>query len=257
VARAGRWFRRNRLVASSLSLAFISLAAFTAGSIWFALNQKKLKAAAELDQLTARYETNKVVMNYKLLSDQKLAIQEDYFNEIQTSRSKFKELIQAEQEKLAPKMFEDLYQLNCAKWLESAQKLYNDLENDFTRPELNLQLAAFIAEMLKSTGQKWKADTWQERVIRQALNYPKTEKISHRTLGLIVDATLEYCSREPHGREEISTNAELASRIYQQFNLDRLQDSPSEQIQKNRASIGKLVEKLESLANKGQVIPGH
>lgn len=243
LARAWRWCRRNRLVAASLGFAFFSLLALTTASIWFAIFQKQLKEEAELSRLTEKHTTDKMLSNYMQLSKQKVAIQQEYFDEIQSSIFQLNELAQSTKEKLTPDLLAELNQLNRRKWLESAKSLYSQLENEFSQPEFSLQLACFIAENLETEASAKELALWRTRLKSMALNYPPTAKITNRTLGLIYGATLRIC-RHPSLKSD--EKSELASSIYRLYPLDRLSEPPSPQIRRQNDQLGELAKQLSS-----------
>ena len=252
VARAWRWCRRNRLVAISLGLASLSIILLTSASVWFAIFQKQLKEEADQNRLIAKYETEKAVLSYKQVNEQKFRFQQEYFNEIQRSILQLKELALTPKEKFTPELVAELNRLNRKKWLESSKELYSQLENEFSQPEFSLQLTCFIAENLEADTPADELALWRNRLKLFAQNFSASTKVSNHTLELIHRATLNICSQ---AAPTIQEKAELADWIYRFYPLDRLNEPPSTQTRRQYAQLSELVNQLTNAAGKPQISP--
>ena len=240
LARAWRWCRRKPLIAASLAIAGLSLTCLTAGSIAFAIIQKNLRFDAELNRNYAADQNRIALANYRNLDVQNIEIRQILFNAIQNTITQLNLLNRTPKAELTPDLLLKINHLNQTKWLELAKDVSSKMENDFTEPDLLLQLACFITLTQDESTPAAELAHWQNHFKNLALNFPKSQKISNQLLELVYQATLSIA--QPTIGTTNTEQLSFAKEIYHLYKLDRLNQTPSSPTLQLYLNLSKLAD---------------
>lgn len=116
VGKAWRWARRNTTVAALLGFSFILITLIIAGSVFYALNQNKLRQRAEDLKLIAQ-------MNEQIANNQFEQIRDKYFRELELSSNGFDELRKIYDQGFAQLEFKTYYYKMIEQRFERANEM--------------------------------------------------------------------------------------------------------------------------------------
>lgn len=242
IFKAWRWCQRNRMLAGSLMVAFVSLAALVGGAIEFLASRERFKTESVEIRTQSRKNSIEAIEIRKRINDEAGRGEIDYLNSIRATLGLFQELSEKPASALTPELVEGKYRTFKGQSIIELQRIFNRIENDFTRPEASIQVCGLLASLLNDSGANAEANTWMDRMTTLVLNYPEMQKVDPETMTMVyrvlVTASLKAKSLPMPDQKRL----EQIKVIYRAWPLDRLSSKASEELTGLRGKLGEIVD---------------
>lgn len=240
LSRLWLWCRRNRWQAFGYALALFMLVLMAIGGTYFGMEQKRLLTDKESTFSRAKEVALEALTRGREINAAQGRVEMDYFHSIRNMHSQFQKLTKVTEPGRDRRLLDKVYQESLASWVTELKMLQSRMEDDFSRPDGNIQIMAMLSAILGETGQKAESELWAQRVVQAAVNYPGHLKAEAAMMEQIYTAALQEQAALTRAGQADDRLGNL-NKLYKAWPLQRTQGNVTDAVKQLRNKLGKLL----------------
>ena len=232
--KAWLWCSRNRKLAVAYLLAVVSTIGMAVGGTVLAMKRKEFMDDRARAYSKAKEMALEALTSRDLRDRNRGRVEMDFFHSMRTMHSQFQNVMKTTPPGPFLAAIQKIQEENRGQWIAELKLLQSRINEDFQRPEDNIQLMGFLASLLRESGEPGEAIFWADRVIQAALNFPAGQKAQAATVEAIYTAALASVGPDNARRDSLQ-------KLYQAWPPGRTEPNATPELQQLRQKLGQAL----------------